>query len=146
MPLTPLASREQNRRVQTRSNISRWLLAATLFTLCGLAVAHHSTANFDRSKEQTITGTVSYFGFTNPHSFIDIDVVNAATGKTEPYKVFAAGRVLLVRYDWKPDDVKFGDKVTVTGYPDRQNPHFMYLASITFAGGKVWVRGQQIPD
>jgi hypothetical protein len=124
----------------------RIALVPLLLVLAGVAAAHHSTANFDRSKEQTITGTVSYFGFTNPHSFIDIDVVNADTGKTEPYKVFAAGRVLLVRYNWKPDDVKFGDKVTVTGYPDRQNPHFIYLASITFASGKVWVRGEQIPD
>ena len=124
----------------------RIALVPLLLVLAGVAAAHHSTANFDRSKEQTITGTVSYFGFTNPHSFIDIDVLNAATGKTEPYKVFAAGRVLLVRYDWKPDDVKSGDRVTVTGYPDRDNPHFIYLSSITFASGKVWVRGQQIPD
>jgi Family of unknown function (DUF6152) len=124
----------------------RRLIFPLLLVFAAAAAAHHSTANFDRSKEQTITGVVSYFGFTNPHSFIDIDVVNAATGKTEPYKVFAAGRVLLVRYDWKPGDVKFGDKVSVTGYPDRENPHFMYLSSITFASGKVWVRGKQIPD
>ena len=51
---------------------------ATFFLLVlgsvGAALAHHSTANFDRTKETTITGTVSYFGFTNPHSFIDVDV------------------------------------------------------------------------
>jgi hypothetical protein len=124
----------------------RKLLVLLVLAFCGAAFAHHSTANFDRSKEQTITGIVSYFGFTNPHSFLDIDVVDPDTGKTEPWKVFAAGRVLLVRYDWKPTDVKAGDKVTVIGYPDRQNPHFLYLSSITFASGKVWVRGQQIPD
>lgn len=124
----------------------RKLLFPLLLAIASVAAAHHSTANFDRSKEQTITGTVVYFGFTNPHSYLDIDVVNAGTGKTEPYKVFAAGRVLLVRYDWKPDDVKSGDKVTVTGYPDRDNSHFIYLSSITFASGKVWVRGQKIPD
>ena len=124
----------------------RNLLVPLMLALGGVAFAHHSAANFDRSKEQTITGVVSYFGFTNPHSFLDIDVVNPDTGQAEPYKVFAAGRVLLVRYDWKPTDVKAGDKVTVTGYPDRDNPHFLYLSSITFASGKVWVRGQQIPD
>jgi Family of unknown function (DUF6152) len=124
----------------------RKLLYPLLLVFAAAAVAHHSTANFDHSKEQAITGTVAYFGFTNPHSWLDVDVVNAATGKTEQYKVFAPGRVLLVRYDWKPDDVKSGDKVSISGYPDRQNPHFMYLAGITFASGKVWVRGQKIPD
>ena len=120
-------------------------LFATLLAFCGAALAHHSTANFDRSKEQTITGVVSYFGFTNPHSFIDIDVMNAETGKAEPYKVFAAGRVLLARYDWKVSDMKAGDKVTIKGYPDRKDHHFMYLSRIEFASGKVWERSN-IPD
>lgn len=109
------------------------------------ALAHHSTANFDRTREQTITGVVSYFGFTNPHSFIDIDAPDAESGEIVPYKVFAAGRVLLVRYDWKPSDVKAGDKVTIVGYPDRKDPHFMYLKCIEFASGKVWERSN-IPD
>lgn len=118
---------------------------ALLLVMAGAALAHHSTANFDRTREQTLTGTVTYFGFTNPHSFFDLDVVNPDTGKTEAYKVFTAGRVLLVRYDWKAGDMKAGDKVTVTGYPDRQDPHFMYLSRIVFASGKTWERGQ-IPD
>ena len=121
------------------------MLGATLLVLGGIAAAHHSTANFDRTKEQTIKGKVTYFGFTNPHSYIDIEAEDPATGKPAPYKVFAAGRVLLVRYDWKPTDVKAGDIVTIVGYPDRKDPHFMYLKRIEFAGGKVWERSQ-IPD
>jgi Family of unknown function (DUF6152) len=123
----------------------RKLLVPLLLALCGVAVAHHSTANFDRTREQTITGTVSYFGFTNPHSFIDMDAPNPATGKVEMYKVFATGRVVLARYDWKPGDLKAGDKITVTGFPDRKDAHFMYLQRIVFATGKVWER-TQIPD
>ncbi len=110
------------------------------------ARAHHSTANFDRSVEQTITGTVRYFGYTNPHSYIDIDVPNPATGKLELHKVFTPGRVLLVRYGWKPTDLKAGDKVTVTGYPDRKDKTFMYLWKVQFANGKLWVRGEMIPE
>ncbi len=116
-----------------------------LLCLATASQAHHSTANFDRSKMQTIEGTVKYFGFTNPHSYVDMSVRNPATGKIEEYKVFAAGRVLLVRYDWKASDLKPGDSVKVSGYPDRKDPHFMYLAKITFASGKVWERSN-IPD
>jgi Family of unknown function (DUF6152) len=119
---------------------------APMLAMFGVAAfAHHSTANFDRNKEQTITGTATYFGFTNPHSFIDIDVIDAA-GKTEAYKVFTPGRVLLVRYDWKPGDLKAGDKISVTGFADRKDAHFIYLSRIRFASGKEWVRGQQIPE
>jgi hypothetical protein len=121
------------------------LLAPLLVLVGATASAHHSTANFDRSKEQTITGTVTYFGFTNPHSFIDLDVTDAS-GKTEPYKVFTPGRVLLMRYDWKPGDLKAGDTVTITGNPDRKDHHFMYLLKVKFASGKEWVRSAQIPE
>lgn len=121
------------------------LLIPILALAGAAAMAHHSTANFDKTKEQTITGTVKYFGFTNPHSFIDVDVTDAS-GKTEAYKVFTPGRVLLVRYDWKPGDLKAGDKVTISGNPDREDHHFMYLLRVKFASGKEWVRGQQIPE
>jgi hypothetical protein len=117
-----------------------------LLAVAGVAEAHHSTANFDQAKEQTISGTVTYFGFTNPHSFIDLDVATAPGAKAEPYKVFTPGRVLLVRYDWKVTDLKPGDTVKITGYPDRKDPHFLYLARITFASGKVWERSKQIPE
>jgi len=121
-------------------------LILPLLVLAGsTAFAHHSTANFDKNREQTITGTVKFFGFTNPHSFVDLDVTDAS-GKTELYKVFAPGRVLLVRYNWKPGDMKAGDKVTITGNPDRTDAHFMYLLRVKFANGKEWVRGQEIPE
>jgi hypothetical protein len=116
-----------------------------LLLVATAAPAHHSTANFDKTKEQTISGVVTYFGFTNPHSYIDLEVKDAS-GKAQAYKVFAPGRVLLVRYDWLPSDLKSGDTVTVTGYPDRQDAHFMYLARVTFASGKVWQRDQRIPE
>ena len=121
-------------------------LLTFVLALARTADAHHSTANFDQSKEQTISGTVTYVGFTNPHSFIDLQVAPAAGGKAEPYKVFTPGRVLLVRYDWKPNDVKPGDTVKISGHPDRFDPHFMYLKSITFASGRVWERSKQIPE
>ena len=120
-------------------------LALCMLCLAAAAQAHHSTANFDRNQTVTITGTVTYFSFTNPHSFFDIDVVDEKSSKVVPHKVFAAGRVLLARYDWKPTDLKAGDRITVSGYPDRKDPNFMYLTRIVFASGKVWER-TQIPD
>jgi hypothetical protein len=56
----------------------RWILPACI-TLAALissppASAHHSTANFDMTKTATVIGTVTYFAFTNPHSYFDLDV------------------------------------------------------------------------
>jgi hypothetical protein len=101
------------------------------------APAHHSTANFDMSKSGTFTGTVTYFSFTNPHSFFDMDVVDKA-GVVKHYKIFTVAKVVMLRNEWTAADLKVGDKVTVTGNPDRKDPNYFYLRSITFAGGKVW--------
>lgn len=123
--------------------IRLWLMTVTLCVSLG-ASAHHSTANFDRNVESTVTGVVKYFGFTNPHSFIDLEVKNAS-GEPQPYKIFTVGKVLMVRYGWQPDDVKPGDQVTISGNPDKKDPAYMYLTKIVFASGKTWTRGT-IPD
>jgi len=102
----------------------------------GPALPHHSVANFDFTKSATVTGTVKYFSFTNPHSFIDLEVDEA--GGPQPYKIFTVARVVMMRTGWAVADLKVGDKVTLTGSPDRKDPRFMYLNRITFAGGKVW--------
>lgn len=101
------------------------------------STAHHSTANFDMSKSGSVTGTVTYFAFTNPHSFFDMDVTDKS-GAVKKYKVFTLARVVMVRNEWKEGDLKVGDKVTVTGNPDRKDPQYLYLRSVVFADGRVW--------
>jgi Family of unknown function (DUF6152) len=104
------------------------------------AMAHHSTANFDSGKTATVTGVVTYVSFTNPHSFIDMDVAEADGIKA--YKVFATSKVALLRYGWRPDSVKAGDRITIEGRPDRTDPTELYLLRITFADGSIWSRDE----
>lgn len=111
------------------------VLSALLLPLS--APAHHSTANFDMAKSNTVTGTVTYFAFTNPHSYFDMDVVDKSGAKKQ-YKVFTLARVVMMRNEWKEGDLKVGDKVTVTGNPDRKDPQYIYLRSIQFADGRTW--------
>lgn len=103
------------------------------------ATAHHSVANFDFNQSSTVTGTVEYFSFTNPHSFIDLQV-RQADGTTRAYKAFTVARVVMMRTGWDVGDVKVGDKITITGSPDRKDPTYMYLNRIVFASGEVWER------
>ncbi|HHX82671.1 MAG TPA: hypothetical protein GX696_06795, partial [Pseudomonadaceae bacterium] len=58
----------------------RLMLAALAVVLLAVpAAAHHSTANFnfDEAVRETISGVVTYWSFSNPHSFIDMDVTAA---------------------------------------------------------------------
>lgn len=116
------------------------ILAVIATVAIGAAIpasSHHSVANFDFTRSSTVTGTVQYFSFTNPHSFIDLQV-READGTLRPYKIFTVARVVMMRTGWAVPDLKAGDTVTVTGSPDRKDSAFMYLNRIVFASGKVW--------
>lgn len=122
----------------------RSTLAAICITLAaGAAYAHHSTANynFEVPARQTITGTVTYWSFSNPHSFIDVDV-RGADGSVTPYKIFLTSRVVLQRYGWRPNSLNPGDEVIIEGSPDRTLPTELYLQYIRFPDGKEWRRDE----
>jgi hypothetical protein len=114
-------------------------LLLTVFLLSTTALAHHSVSNFDFEKSVTVSGKVTYFSFTNPHSFIDMEVKDSAGG-AKNWKVFATSKVVLQRYGWSPSSVKTGDDITVTGHPDKTKPGEMYLTKIKFANGTEWLR------
>jgi len=118
--------------------INRILVWALLIVSTGV-LAHHSVSNFDFEKEVAVSGKVTYFSFTNPHSFIDMEAVDAQ-GATSAWKVFATSKVVLQRYGWTPSSVKAGDTISVTGHPDKLKPREMYLTKIRFADGTEWLR------
>jgi hypothetical protein len=88
-------------------------LAASLNT--GLS-AHHSFAVFDMTSERTITGTVSKFEWTNPHTFIFVDAPNDK-GVMETWAIEGMSPNYLGRRGWSKTSVKPGDKITVTVRP-----------------------------
>ena len=80
------------------------------------ALAHHSFAMFDRSKEKTVTGVVGKFAWTNPHVMIDVEVQDRQ-GKSMHYRIESASINILMREGWKVGAVRHGDRVTVVFNP-----------------------------
>ena len=75
--------------------------------------AHHSFAMFDHEKMITISGTLTEFEWTNPHCWLHVAVVDAATGRTVDW-AFEMGSVgQVAQQGWKADIVKPGDKITI---------------------------------
>ena len=103
-----------------RSTVVAVTLAAAAFSLP--VVAHHSFAMFDQTKTVTLTGTVTAFQWTNPHSFIEIDVPKG--GATEHWSIELNSPNNLTRQGWKRSSVKPGDKVTITLNPLRDGTNF----------------------
>jgi len=106
----------------------------------GAALAHHSFAAFDMSKEVRISGTVAEVQYTNPHVWLFVDVA-AAKGGTESWAIEAGGPNILLRAGWKANTVQVGQKVEVTMHPMRDtSKRGGSLISIVLPDGKI-IRG-----
>ena len=81
------------------------------------ALAHHSFAMFDFQASKSVTGTVEQFDWTNPHTFIWLQVPSGPNGATERYGFEGMSPNYLGRRGWSKSTLKPGDKVTVTYHP-----------------------------
>ncbi len=108
-------------------------LAASLLTVP--ALAHHSFAMFDSTKNLTLEGTVKNFEWTNPHMWLYVMVPQAGGAPVEyPLEMMAVQGA--VRLGWKPDSVKPGDKVTFEFHPLRDGHPGGQLISVVLPDGK----------
>jgi hypothetical protein len=90
------------------------LLGASLTS--GSLYAHHSTAMFDDKQQVTLTGTIKEFQFTNPHSWLLIDVT-AEDGTVTTWGFEAEGPTTLMRSGIRKSSLPVGTKITITGNP-----------------------------
>ena len=109
-------------------------------TLCGFpmaALAHHSFgAEYDAEKPVTLTGVVTQIEWTNPHSYLHLDVTDDK-GHVVNWKLEGYPPNALYRTGWKKDvTMKPGDTVTVFGWRARDDTNSAHSREITFSDGK----------
>jgi hypothetical protein len=115
--------------------VTAWMSTAVLLCLTAPAVAHHSGAGVDRTRTVTITGVVKDFRWTNPHSWIDLEVADGK-GPTV-WSIEMNPPPFLIRAGWKSSTLKPGDKVSVTLNPIRTGEPGGIFVSVTLPDGKV---------
>jgi hypothetical protein len=100
--------------------MSRWWAGAlgSAALLTGPAFAHHSAVMFDDAKEITVSGTVKEFQYTNPHSWLLVDVKND-DGTVTTWGFEAEGPSTLTRAGIRKSDFAPGTAITITGNPMR---------------------------
>ncbi len=87
-----------------------------MFAMAGSAVAHHAGANYDREHLITLSGTVTEFIFTNPHTQIVFEV-KGADGTVVKWVGVGDPPQRLYKVGWTKTSVKPGDQITVVGGP-----------------------------
>jgi hypothetical protein len=92
------------------------VLAATL--IIAQVSAHHSFASeFDINQPFEVSGAVKELVWSNPHARLHIDVEE--DGETVTYDFELVSPNSLMRQGWSRNDLKVGDRVTVSGHRAR---------------------------
>ena len=104
------------------------------------ASAHHSFAMFDATKNVTLKGTVKEFEWTNPHSWLRVNVVDEKTGKPLLWALELSSPARLTTMGMHADSVKVGDAVSVTFHPMKDGTRGGQFMQAVLADGKAIVR------
>ena len=103
--------------------------------VAAVVTAHHSTAEFDYTRELTIEGTVKEVQWTNPHSYIQL-LVAGDDGSLVEWSVEIGSPSLNIDLGWRKNSVVAGDEVSMLLSPARNGRPYGTLRVLTFADGR----------
>jgi hypothetical protein len=122
-----------------RSRVAALFIVALSAVTAVPALAHHSGAMFDDKKEVTLTGVVKEFQFTNPHSWLLVDV-KGPDGKVTTWGFEAEGPSSMTRAGIRLKDFVPGTAVTITGRPMKDGrPAALWVKATRNSDNKVFV-------
>jgi V8-like Glu-specific endopeptidase len=98
---------------------------------------HHSFgAEYDANQPVTVTGVITRIEWTNPHSFIYLDVTDEK-GHSANWKFEGYPPNVLYRTGWTKDaTMKIGDSITISGWRARDGTNWAHSREVTLASGK----------
>jgi hypothetical protein len=122
----------------TRRIVSLWIAAVSLVAVSAPLFAHHSfEAEFDRSKQVSLTGTVTKVEWMNPHTYFYIDVKDPKTGKVQNWACEMGSPNGLTGRGWTRNTLRVGLVVTVPGSRAKDGSLKINAASVSLPDGRA---------
>jgi Family of unknown function (DUF6152) len=106
------------------------VIFAGLLFVCGSVWAHHGNSAYDEEHWITLTGTVTEFVWSNPHTQIFMDVKDDK-GNVVHWAIESQSPGIMRRNNWTRASLKPGDQITITLAPAKNG------APVGFSGNKL---------
>jgi len=130
--------------IKMRFNVGILIAGGSLFLAAIPALAHHSfAAEYDGTKPIKVTGTVTKFDMTNPHSWVYLDVKDA-DGKLVNWGFETASPNALFRRGFKKDFLKPGSVVTIEGFLAKDGSHTGNAQKLLMPDGNTIILGTEV--
>ena len=126
----------------TTSQALRSCMLLAVMAVASPLFAHHSFTMFDMTKKITLVGSVTTFEWTNPHSYIEIDVPDEQ-GAVKHWSIEMGSPSILQQSGWKFNSLKKGDKTTLIINPLKNGKAGGFLNTATLPDGRVLGNGPQ---
>jgi hypothetical protein len=126
----------------TTSQALRSCMFLAIAAVASPLFAHHSFTMFDMTKKITLVGSVTTFEWTNPHSYIEIDVPDEQ-GAVKHWSIEMGSPSILQQSGWKFSSLKKGDKTTLIINPLKNGKAGGFLNTATLPDGRVLGNGPQ---
>jgi hypothetical protein len=88
------------------------------------------------SKTVVLNGTVKSAQWTNPHTWFVI-IAPGPDGVVQNWDIEGPSPNILLRLDWKPDEIHAGDRVTMTMNPRRDGSSGGVMVAVRLADGRT---------
>lgn len=101
-----------------------------------IAIAHHSfAAQYDSKQLVELQGKVTKVEWMNPHTFFYIDVVGD-DGSAVNWAIEGGAPNVLYRRGWRPNSLREGDELRVTGHKARDGSNLVRGLTFAFPDGR----------
>ena len=118
------------------------VFASALAVLATPALAHHGFGLFQMDIMKKWSGTITKMNLVNPHSYMELDVVDA-NGKKVHMRCEMRAAALLRRSGWSIEMFKPGSRVEIEGRPHRDDPKACYIENFKIGDGPAMNRNDQ---
>ena len=124
-----------------RLNKTATFAGALLAAAGAPAIAHHSfAAEFDINRPIELEGVVTRMEFSNPHSWLHIEVTTV-TGEKQQWQVEGGAPNALIRRGWNRNSIPAGIRVHVEGFQARDRSFRASGREVTLPDGSSLFMG-----